>query len=46
MQLRHWKTQWILLQIYVLIVDLKVKELLTACLRKNIKSHLENIEKG
>lgn len=31
--------------IYVLIVDLKVKELLTACLRKNIKSHLENIEK-
>jgi hypothetical protein len=25
---------------------LKVKELLTACLRKNIKSHLENIEKG
>lgn len=45
MQLRHWKTQWIPLQIYVLIVDLKVKELLTACLRKNIKSHLENIEK-
>ena len=46
MQLRHWKTQWIPLQIYVLIVDLKVKELLTACLRKDIKSHLENIEKG
>lgn len=46
MQLRHWKTQWIPLQIYVLIVDLKVKELLIACLRKNIKSHLENIEKG
>lgn len=45
MQLRHWKTQWIPLQIYVLIVDLKVKELLTACLRKDIKSHLENIEK-
>lgn len=45
MQLRHWKTQWIPLQIYVLIVDLKVKELLTVCLRKNIKSHLENIEK-
>lgn len=40
------ETQWIPLQIYVLIVDLKVKELLTACLRKNIKSHLENIEKG
>ncbi len=46
MQLLRWKTQWIPLQIYVLIVDLKVKELLTACLRKNIKSHLENIEKG
>ncbi len=46
MQLRHWKTQWIPLQIYVLIVGLKVKELLTACLRKYIKSHLENIEKG
>lgn len=28
MQLRHWKTQWIPLQIYVLIVGLKVKELL------------------
>lgn len=39
------ETQWIPLQIYVLIVDLKVKELLTACLRKDIKSHLENIEK-
>ncbi len=37
MQLRHWKTQWIPLQIYVLIVDLKVKELLTACLRKKYK---------
>ena len=46
MQLRHWKTQWIPLQIYVLIVDLKVKELLTVYLRIDIKLHLENIEKG
>ena len=46
MQLRHWKTQWIPLQIYVLIVGLKVKELLTVYLRTDIKLHLENIEKG
>mgnify|MGYP000767588088 CR=1 FL=1 len=37
MQLRHWKTQWIPLQIYVLIVDLKVKERLTEHLKKDTK---------
>ena len=45
MQLRHWKTQWIPLQIYVLIVGLKVKELLTVFLRIDIRLHQESTEK-
>lgn len=46
MQLRHWKTQWIPLQIYVLIVGLKVKELLTVFLRIDTRLHQESTEKG
>ena len=46
MQLRHWKTQWIPLQIYVLIVGLKVKELLTEFLRTDTRLHQESTEKG
>ena len=46
MQLRHWKTQWIPLQIYVLIVGLKVKELLTMFLRTDTRLHQESTEKG
>lgn len=46
MQLRHWKTQWIPLQIYVLIVGLKVKELLTVFLRTDTRLHQESTEKG
>lgn len=46
MQLRHWKTQWIPLQIYVLIVGLKVKELSTVFLRKDTRLHQESTEKG
>ena len=46
MQLQNLKTRWILQQTYVLIADLKVKELLTVYLRIDIKLHLENIEKG
>ena len=46
MRLRHWKTQWIPLQIYVLIVDLKVKELLTVFLRTDTGLHQESTEKG
>ena len=45
MQLRHWKTQWIPLQIYVLIVGLKVKELLTVFLRIDTRLHQESTEK-
>lgn len=45
MQLRHWKTQWIPLQIYVLIVGLKVKELLTVFLRIDTRLHRESTEK-
>lgn len=45
MQLRHWKTQWIPLQIYVLIVGLKVKELLTMFLRTDTRLHQESTEK-
>ena len=45
MQLRHWKIQWIPLQIYVLIVGLKVKELLTVFLRTDIRLHQESTEK-
>ena len=37
MQLRHWKTQWIPLQIYVLIVDLKVKELFNRVFKEKYK---------
>ena len=46
MQLRHWKTQWIPLQIYVFIVGLKVKELLTVFLRIDTRLHQESTEKG
>ena len=46
MQLRHWKTQWIPLQIYALIVGLKVKELLTVFLRIDTRLHQESTEKG
>ena len=46
MQLQNLKTRWILYQTYVLIADLKVKELLTVYLSIDIKLHLENIEKG
>ena len=46
MQLRHWKTQWIPLQIYVLIVGLTVKELLTVFLRIDTRLHQESTEKG
>ena len=46
MRLRHWKTQWIPLQIYVLIVVLKVKELLTVFLRIDTGLHQESTEKG
>ena len=46
MRLRHWKTQWIPLQIYVLIVVLKVKELLTVFLRTDTRLHQESTEKG
>lgn len=45
MQLRHWKTQWIPLQIYALIVGLKVKELLTVFLRIDTRLHQESTEK-
>ena len=45
MQLRNWKTQWIPLQIYVLIVGLKVKELLTVFLRIDTRLHQESTEK-
>ena len=46
MQLPRWKTQWIPLQIYVLIVGLKVKELLTMFLRTDTRLHQESTEKG
>ena len=46
MQLLRWKTQWIPLQIYALIVGLKVKELLTVFLRIDIRLHQESTEKG
>ena len=45
MQLLRWKTQWIPLQIYVLIVGLKVKELLTVFLRIDTRLHQESTEK-
>jgi len=46
MQLLRWKTQWIPLQIYALIVGLKVKELLTVFLRIDTRLHQESTEKG
>ena len=46
MQLRHWKTQWIPLQLYAFIVGLKVKELLTVFLRIDTRLHQESTEKG
>lgn len=45
MQLLRWKTQWIPLQIYALIVGLKVKELLTVFLRIDTRLHQESTEK-
>ena len=46
MQLLRWKTQWIPLQIYALIVGLKVKELLTVFLRIDTRLQQESTEKG
>lgn len=40
------ETQWIPLQIYALIVGLKVKELLTVFLRIDTRLHQESTEKG
>jgi len=39
-----WKIRVILLQIFVWIVDLKVRERLTECLKKDIKYHQVIIE--
>ena len=46
MQLRHWKTQGMPLKIYVLIVGVKVRELLTVFLRTDRRLHQKKTEKG